>query len=177
MRSSMFARVTLVTVVLLLVSTFGVAAQSSGEMPPVHVTGVVVFDDADPFEPPTTSTSDGAATKHQGISAVRQLTMSDERLSGSQHAVWNQYDYGLDGSTVSGRLSIENDDGSWQGTYQGVIFPHAPGMARHQAVLVGEGDYEGFSAVLYYDPASTEGTLGVEGFLFQGAIPGYPALD
>jgi hypothetical protein len=177
MRSSTSARLAVVTVALLIASAVGVAAQSSDGMPPVHVTGAVHFDDSDPTRPPASTTTDGVATEYRGISAVRQLTMTDERLSGSQRAVWNQVDYGRDGSTVAGRLWIENDGGSWQGTYQGVIFPHAPGMARHQAVLTGEGGYEGLSAVLYYDPANTDDTLAVEGYLFRGEVPEHPALD
>jgi len=42
---------------------------------------------------------------------------------------------------------------------------------------VDEGGYEGLSAVPYYDPAITEDSLGVEGFIFRGEIPEYPALD
>lgn len=162
---------------LVSVLAVGVTAQSEEGMPPVHVTGEVLFNDSDPFEPATSSATDGVATEYRGFSAVRQLTMSDERLSGSQRAVWNQTDYGRDGSTVAGRLTIENDGGAWVGTYQGVIFPHAPGMARHQAVLTGEGGYEGLSAVLYYDPANTDDTLAVEGYLFRGEVPEHPALD
>ena len=177
MRSIKFVQVVVLAVTLLVASAVGVAAQASDGMPPVHVTGQVHFEDSDPFEPPTSSTSVGVVQEHRGISAVRQLTMSDSRLSGSQRAVWNQFDYGVDGSTVSGRLLIENDGGSWRGTYQGVIFPHGPGVARHQAVLIGEGGYEGLSAVLYYDPASSDDTLGVEGFIFRGEVPEYPALD
>jgi hypothetical protein len=173
----MFARIAVATVSLLFVSTVGVVAQSSDEIPAVQVSGVVVFDATDPVEPPTSVTVDGAATKYLGNSAVRQLTMNDERLSGSQRAVWNRFDYGADGSTVAGRLSIENDQGSWHGTYQGVIFPHAPGVARHQAVLVGEGEYEGLSAVLYYDPATVDDTLAVDGLIFRGEMPDYPAVD
>jgi hypothetical protein len=176
-RSSKPVWIVIVTVAMVVVSVIGVSAQASDGMPPVHVTGMVVFDDADPFSGPTSTTSEGAVTRTQGISAVRQLTMSDERLSGNQHAVWNLIDYGADGSTVAGRLSIENAGGSWRGTYQGVIFPHGEGVARHQAVLVGEGDYEGLSAVLYYDPMSADDMLGVEGFIFPGEIPEHPPLD
>jgi hypothetical protein len=177
MRSSKSVWIAVVAAALIVASAVGVAAQSSDEMPPVHVTGAVHFDDADPFEPPTSTTGNGDTTEFRGMSAVRQLSMTDERLSGSQHAVWNQFDYGNDGSTVAGRLSIENDGGSWEGTYQGVIFPHAPGMARHQAVLVSEGGYEGLSAVLYYDPASTDDSLNVEGYIFRGVVPGHPSRD
>ena len=177
MRSSMFARIALVTISLVIISTVGVAAQPSDEIPAVKVSGVVVFAATDPIEPPTSVTVDGAATKVLGASAVRQLTMDDERLSGSQRAVWNRFDYGMDGSSVAGRLSIENDDGSWHGTYQGVIFPHAPGAERYQAVLVGEDEYEGLSAVLYYDPTNTDDTLAVDGLIFRGEIPDYPAPD
>jgi hypothetical protein len=177
MGSSMFARVALVTFSLVVISTVGVAAQPSDEIPAMQVSGVVVFADTDPVEPPTSITVGGAATKVLGASAVRQLTMDDERLSGSQRAVWNKIEYGMDGSSVAGRLLIENDDGSWQGTYQGVIFPHAPDAERYQAVLVGEGEYEGLSAVLYYDPTDTDDTLAVDGLIFMGEFPDYPALD
>jgi hypothetical protein len=50
-------------------------------------------------------------------------------------------------------------------------------MARHQAVLVGAGGYEGLSAVLYYDPTNSDDSLGVEGFIFRGAVPEFPQLD
>ena len=177
MRSSMFARVALASISLAVVSTVGVAAQPSNEIPAVQVSGVVVFADTDPVEPPTSITVDGAATKILGASAVRQLSMDDERLSGSQRAVWNKFEYGMDGSSVAGRLLIENDEGSWQGTYQGVIFPHAQGAERYQAVLVGEGDYEGLSAILFYSPSDTDDTLAVDGLVFMGEFPDYPALD
>ena len=177
MRSSLFTRVALVTISLVVISTVGVAAQPSDEIPAVQVSGVVVFADSDPVEPPTSITVDGAATKVLGASAVRQITMDDERLSGSQRVVSNQFEYGTDGSTVAGRLSIENDDGSWQGTYQGMVFPHGLGVARHQAVLVGTGEYEGLSAVLSYSPSDADDTLAVDGLIFMGEFPDYPALD
>ena len=177
MRSSMFARVAFASISLVVISTVGVAAQPSDEIPAVQVSGVVIFADTDPVEPPTSITVDGAATKVLGASAVRQITMDDERLSGSQRAVWNRFEYGTDGSTVAGRLAIENDDGSWQGTYEGVTFPHAPGAAHYQAVLVGEREYQGLSAVLSYSPSDTDDTLAVDGLIFMGDFPDYPPLD
>ena len=177
MRSRVLARVALATISLVVISTGGLTAQPSDDIPAVQVSGMVLFAPTDPVEPPTSVTVDGAATKFLGGSAVRQLDMNDERLSGSQRVVVNQFDYGTDGSTVAGRISIENEGGSWQGTYQGVIFPHAPGVARHQAVLVGDGDYEGLSAVLHYDSANTDNALDVDGLIFRGEIPDYPSPD
>ena len=89
-------------------------------------------------------------------------------------------------AVFSGRSRGWSDDGgAWQGTVRGFTGPDAPDedLAAHTYIttLTGTDAYGGLSAVLftepaYVDPEGLEDTWSVEGMLFAGGLPDYPAV-
>ena len=106
------------------------------------------------------------------------IEMDDPRLSGLLRRIWNCETYGGPreaglGEVMAARTELVNDDGTWVGTMRGYV---AYGPRRHywQFELTGTGAYEGHTALLW-----TQGPGGgpqeVEGFVFPGPLPEYPA--
>jgi len=73
----------------------------------------------------------------------------------------------------SGRVRIENEDGAWSGVVDGY---HAGTYSRESIRLVGEGAYEGLTAVLRWVGAPEVGADHVvDGVIVPGVPPDYPA--
>lgn len=121
------------------------------------VSGRIIWGGTTDEVPPVTF---GGAT-HQEVVHIARWDLDDDRLDGKQEfqAVW---DTNFEAGVHSGTIRIENADGAWSGTVQGV----GPSMGTWQEFtsLTGEGAYEGLSASLF-------GTSGSSGPL-EGAI--YP---
>ena len=148
----------------------GVFAQSDDDQASVLVTGEVIFPTGD-VAIAGSSVSRGGVLEIRGRVGVGELTMSDPRLSGTQAATFNRDEYGAVTATARSML-VENDEGSWQGTYRGMN-DVATGRANHQALLTGQGSYNGLSAILFYDGTVSDG-FSVSGSIFPGELPDYP---
>lgn len=98
---------------------------------------------------------------------------SDPRLDGTLAITYN-YDYydseEIDYPVVvlAGVQVLENENGAWQGTGEGIDFPGTTDYLG-RSVLNGTGAYEGLTAVLY-----ATGTDQGEGLVFPGVMPEYP---
>lgn len=122
-----------------------------------------------------------------GVDCVRdqvwthEAELSDPRLSGTMTTSWNWDDFDAitDTSVAWGDITIENEAGSWTGTFNGVEYP--TGLMDTHAWLVGSGAYEGLTAFLClqcegHGPALTYGHddihgWGASGLLFRGDPP------
>jgi hypothetical protein len=125
-----------------------------------------------------TVSADGV-TEIAGVTTSGTLTFDDARLTGTQRSEANERRYGIsgEGSLATGTMSIENDAGTWAGTYVRISPPGREGSLL-QAELVGEGAYEGLSAILRYDLAKPWGDAGmVAGVVYPGTLPDYPSTD
>jgi hypothetical protein len=109
--------------------------------------------------------------------------LDDPRLAGTMTMSWNWDDFDpiTDTSVAWGTVTIENEGGSWSGTFTGVEYP--TGLVDAHAWLAGDGAYAGLAAFLCiqcpfhggalpYD-GDAGSTLGVDGLLFRGAPPAF----
>lgn len=135
----------------------------------VHVTGT---------ETVLAVTEAGTRTTANGVEQMRGLvaattdTMSDPRVSGSG-TIGGDYDRWLQtgAATQWGTYRLENDGGSWVGTWAGIAYPGA-GMAPIEdatAWLVGEGGYAGLTYYLHFHGSG--GTYEIDGMVFPGTPP------
>ncbi len=105
-----------------------------------------------------------------------RIDMSDERISGE--VTFTHYgdilrDTGKSPSPEMylywGTMVLENDGGTWEGTHFGVIHNAQASRVEKPPIvmqLVGSGDYEGLSAILYTGPWDD-----VDGMIFPGDLP------
>jgi hypothetical protein len=101
--------------------------------------------------------------------------VSDPRLAGTFTRSWDEDEYFSDGeaflSIVVVTDRIENDEGAWQGS--GVWYrPADTEWSLAPMVLVGEGAYEGLTAIL--GGAYSYGECAVSGYIVEGSIPAPP---
>jgi hypothetical protein len=101
--------------------------------------------------------------------------VSDRRLEGTYTQTWNQDEYSADGeaflSIVVTTDRITNDQGAWQGSH--VWYRPAEGdQSPSPLVMVGEGAYEGLTAILR--GVEDYGECAVSGYIIEGSIPPPP---
>jgi hypothetical protein len=100
------------------------------------------------------------------------IDTGDPRLSGESWAIWND-DRHLDsqGSVVAGLIGIDNELGSWRGTFRGYTTAN---NARIYLLseLAGEGAYEGLSAILFQ--LDNGSGFDLEGMVYPGELPPFP---
>jgi hypothetical protein len=165
MRTFRISTSAILAIGLLAGSALGVAAQDEDAAavdpcttPITAVSGRIIWGTSTDEVPPVTV--DG--TTHRQVTHIARWDLDDDRLDGDQEfrAVWhtNLGETGVHGGTIR----IENADGAWSGTVQGVGM--SMGTWQELTSLTGEGAYEGLSASLF-------GTSGSSGPL-EGAI--YP---
>ncbi len=115
-------------------------------------------------------------TEVLGAITTGTVTFDDERLSGTQRSEANErrFDTSGESSLATGTMSIENAAGTWAGTFVRISPPGREGSLL-QAELVGEGAYDGLSAVLRYDLGRPWGDAGmIAGVVYPGTLPDYP---
>jgi len=101
--------------------------------------------------------------------------VSDPRLEGTFTQSWNQDEYSSGGaaflSIVVTTDRITNDQGAWQGS--SVWYRPAEGnQSFAPVVMVGEGAYEGLTAILR--GLEDYGACAVSGYIIEGSIPAPP---
>lgn len=152
------------TVVPTTLAATDIAAQEEGAT--VSVTGHLL--DTDYWQLPI------------GAPLDARMVMSDERISGDVTFTANgEVLKSLDAEDGDqylhwGTMVIENDGGTWEGTH--FAADHLAQSGVHAPIvmqLVGHGDYEGFSAILYRtvisDPPGHDSS--VDGMIFPGNLP------
>ncbi len=118
--------------------------------------------------PPEVTTTPEGVMQIRGVSGVQANTMDDPRFSGTETWIMNEDHYGDVVGPAWGTSHIENEDGSWSGTFRGILLPD--GSATYFGTYVGEGGYEGLSVACV---TSTDGISGFGGdcVLYPGAVP------
>jgi hypothetical protein len=157
----------------------GAAAQEAAA-PPVAVSSATTGGEA------ATCPSDGTVGEADGVRQTRGAychpiwTMDDPRLQGTVTWADNE-DAFLDESglrvTVLG-VRVENDEGAWRMVPEVMFEPTAfdTGPLPARFVMVGEGAYEGYYAVLAFTHQEIGTSMGrIDGFIVQGEQP--PAPD
>ena len=95
---------------------------------------------------------DVTVEKERGTTYKGTITATDPRFSGTHYYIWTGNAYSLTSggqgpASYADGQRIENDDGAWQGNSFGVELPDGT-QQRSVTVLIGEGAYEGLTAVL-----------------------------
>lgn len=133
----------------------------------VHVTGtevVVAVTNAG-----TTETVDGVS-QMRGLVATSTDTTSDPRVSGTG-TIGGNYDRWGPGpeATQWGTYRLENEGGSWEGTWAGIAYGGLPPIEDASVWLVGAGGYAGLS--YYFHFHGSNGTYAIDGLVFPGSPP------
>ena len=102
-------------------------------------------------------------------------TMSDPRLEGDYYISYDSDDY--DSPTVTsvgtGTWRIENSEGAWQGSFTNIKYPESTTIVS--TVLVGEGAYDGLTAVWEStNHRPLECAWAVRGLILEGHVPAAP---
>ena len=112
---------------------------------------------------------------------LRVSEVSDPRLDGAWFHSSDDFAYtsandGQGAVIASYSRRIENDDGAWQGSGVMVRFPdETPSLWRPMYAVVGEGAYEGLTAVIAQSWSSS--CPNTRGYVFEGKIPEPPVPD
>ena len=172
------------TVALALVASTTVATTSqevTDPQPPVEFSGRVICG------PPVSSDRAGTEeTLEVGDDAMiltrardgawrQSATVSDPRFEGDWYQTWEMDGYALPGTEDGPEVQawtwrVENDEGAWQSEVIEATFPDGSPIGDPAAVFIGEGAYEGLTAIV----ASTEADVrpcgwDIRGIIFEGA--------
>lgn len=133
----------------------------------VHVTGtevVVAVTDGG------TATTVGGVVQVRGIVATTTDTTSDPRVSGTG-TIGGNYDRWVGGATQWGTYRLENEGGSWEGTWAGIAYgaTGVPPIEDASVWLIGAGGYAGLS--YYFQFHGSNGTYEIDGLVFPGLPP------
>jgi hypothetical protein len=160
---------TTVAVGLLVGSAVGVPAQDEPAAP-VEFTGMLAFS-GDPCPATPTITSGSGKSEYRGDNYCLPMVVepfSDERLAGDYY-VWTNRDVYDSGPTIwAGAFSIVTDDGAWRGLPDVYLDEAASG----EQILVGEGAYEGLTALATVDLDDEVWTW--HGWIIDGEMPPLP---
>jgi hypothetical protein len=103
----------------------------------------------------------------------QSATNSDPRLEGTYYYS-EAYAAEPASAATAGTLRIENEDGAWQGSMVYVYLSDGTGTTG-STVLVGEGAYEGLSAIWEERMLVQACAADVRGLLIAGDVPTAPA--
>jgi hypothetical protein len=110
----------------------------------------------------------------RGLKASQTEQWSDPRLAGTSLLVHNEHEYPELMGPKWGTTRTENDGGAWVGSYLGMELPRAdgPDIPVYLTTMVGEGGYEGLSALCYTVYPGGPGWDGEsECIVFEGPVP------
>ena len=123
---------------------------------------------------------------HSTYTCTQTSTSSDPRLTGSVTKSWNEDTYQVDEGPISvgiDALYLRNDDGGWRCSFGYVAKGSTPGtepLTGSTFTCIGEGGYEGLTAVLVSQQVAGAFAEEFAGLIFPGdlpAVPGAPATE
>ena len=168
------------TLALLVSLGGGVLAQDPEKATWTHVTGIAQEEEwvGDPSDDPT-HRWDGSVEFIPGSSGSYTVEWSDPRLprtmriqqdAALHHGDMTSYDDWMILAAITARL--DDSDGAWTGSGYGVIGTDGQSW---QAVLEGEGTYEGLSALLEVTWTGEDYTiLEFDGWILESPLPSMP---
>ena len=156
-------------------------AESGVAAAPAWVTATVQFGSVCDFG--DTTIEDGV-TQERGMYCQGQTWTSDDpRVDGKALVAHNADSFDMDGqgySLVTSVVEFFNDAGGWQCTNADRVVSPAGTLYQtsrfdgDRLSCVGDGDYEGLSAILVADNVSSPKTI--EGLIFPGEMPPMPEV-
>ena len=143
--------------------------------PPVAFTGVIVCGDT-VRTGVDGSPADGGPVRltTRGWAWQPTATMSDPRLEGDYYISYDSDDYvSPTGTSVgTGTWRIENREGAWQGSFTNIMYPGSTTIVS--TALVGEGAYDGLTAVWESSHRPVQCDWAVRGLILEGDVPAAP---
>jgi hypothetical protein len=131
----------------------------------------------------TCSSRDNGSESGVGRSAytcTQTSTSSDPRLTGNVTKSWNEDTYQMDEGPISvgiDTLYLRNDDGGWScssGYVAKGSTPETEPLTKSTFTCMGEGGYEGLTAVLVSEQVAGAFNGEFAGLLFPGDLPEVP---
>jgi hypothetical protein len=124
------------------------------------------------------SGADTSVVHNRGWAWQPSATISEPRLAGTYTYAYDGDDYRTKGLTsVSsvgwGTWRIENDEGAWQGSHPNIGFADGT-YSKATTVLVGEGAYEGLTAIWEEQHDGPACAWEVRGLIIAGDMPMAP---
>ena len=177
--------ITAITVGLLAGAAVAVSAQDeevAAPAPPVEFSGRIT---CGPPVAPNRAGTETTAEVGEGVTLTRYRdgawrqtgTVSDPRLEGSWFHTWESDSY-LDPGAETGpsvavaTWRIENDEGAWSGGMIGVDLADGTRL-EGPTVMVGEGAYEGLTAIVGVQDVEGACAADIRGMIFEGV----PAIE
>ena len=149
---------------------------------PAWVTGSLTTPGTSGCTTTTTLVDDVVAVRERHSCAPQTWTTDDPRLTGTSTWTWTNDVYALDEATVSvsaGTLDLRSDAGGWLCDYADQLFDgtgrRASPINENTLTCVGNGDYDGHTAILAID--WDQRPMTVYGFIFPGEAPPLPELE
>jgi len=147
------------------------------DVAPTWVTGTIQPVDG------TCSRRDNGSDSAVGRSAwtcTQTSTSSDPRLTGTVTKSWNEDTYQTDEGPISvgvDALYLRNDDGGWSCSHGYVAKGTTPAtepLTKSTFTCIGEGGYEGLTAVLVSEQVAGAYDGEFAGLIFPGNLPAVP---
>ena len=155
------------------------SAQSAGTDVggPTWVTG-----DIQPVDGTCSSRDNGSdsGVARSAYTCVQTSTSSDPRLTGTVTKSWNEDTYQTDEGPISvgvDALYLRNEDGGWSCSHSYVAKGSTPGtepLTKSTFTCIGEGGYEGLTAVLVSEQVAGAYAGEFAGLIFPGDLPAVP---
>ena len=204
MRTARLSLVAAVTLALLGGLTVAVVAQAEGDeviQAPTEFSGRLSCPVATDWQDGTVTNvvlgpmGEGNLVRREGRGGFFRPVveeMSDSRLAGTWTAYLNTDEYiypGVDMEghpvLITGLQRIEDDEGAWQGSSPDAMVPAAPVTTWGLLTLIGEGAYEGLTALQWTNLVDDTCSCGdpdnlcqwdIRGLVFEGEMPPVPAV-
>ena len=157
------------------------AATSDTELTrPVEFTGTIVCgpDVRTGMTDIPLSGGDTSVMRSRGGAWQPSATISEPRLEGTYYYAYDGDEYRTEGlmsapSVGSGTWRIENDEGAWQGSHPNIGFADGT-YSKATTILIGEGAYEGLTAIWEEQHDGAACAWDVRGLIIEGDAPAAP---
>jgi hypothetical protein len=158
------------------------AEASASPAPNEAVAATWVTGDIQPIDGTCTSRDNGSdgGVARSAYTCLQTSTSSDRRLTGDVTKSWNEDTYQTDEGPISvgvDALYLRNDDGGWSCSHGYVAKGSTPGtepLTKSTFTCIGEGGYEGLTAVLVSEQVAGAYSGGFTGLIFPGDVPAVP---
>ena len=162
---------------LALVSATAPGVATAQDVAPTWVTG-----DIQPVDGTCSNRDNGSdsGVARSAWTCTQTSTSSDPRLAGTVTKAWNEDTYQTDEGPISvgvDALYLRNDDGGWSCSHGYVAKGTTPGtepLTKSTFTCIGEGGYEGLTAILVSEQVAGAYAGEFAGLIFPGGLPAAP---
>jgi len=151
---------------------------------PAWVTGTIALGASCSGPTASTPEPDVQPEREHHRCSTQTWTTSDPRLTGTSTSTWDADVYVLDEAIISvsaGTYELRNESGGWLCHYRDDLAygmgRYATGATEQTVTCVGDGAYDGLTAILFLDWSdSPPSSVPLAGLIFPGEAPPLPEL-